>query len=59
MDKVRLNYRAKDQIQPELQDLSDALDRLAMLPDDFEGKHKVRRSSPLLSRSSSSSYLPP
>lgn len=41
MDKLRLEFRAMDMIQPELRDLRDTMDRLSMLPDDFEGKLKV------------------
>lgn len=42
MDKLRLEFRAMDMIQPELRDLRDTMDRLLMLPEDFEGKLKVR-----------------
>ncbi|CAG9131287.1 Vacuolar protein-sorting-associated protein 28 [Plutella xylostella] len=41
MDKLRLEFKAMDMIQPELRDLRDTMDRLQMLPDDFEGKIKV------------------
>lgn len=41
MDKLRLEFRAMDMIQPELRDLRDTMDRLIMLPEDFEGKIKV------------------
>ncbi|CAG9793126.1 unnamed protein product [Diatraea saccharalis] len=41
MDKLRLEFRAMDMIQPELRDLRDTMDRLLMLPEDFEGKIKV------------------
>ncbi|KAJ0171260.1 hypothetical protein K1T71_012810 [Dendrolimus kikuchii] len=42
MDKLRLDIRAMDMIQPELRDLRDTMDRLTMLPEDFEGKIKVQ-----------------
>lgn len=41
MDKLRLELRAMDMIQPELRDLKDTMDHLSMLPEDFEGKVKV------------------
>lgn len=41
MDKLRLEIKAMDMIQPELRDLRDTMDRLIMLPEDFEGKQKV------------------
>lgn len=42
MDKVRLDLRAMDQLQPDLRDLKDTMDRLSILPGDFEGKEKVQ-----------------
>ncbi|KAL4706158.1 hypothetical protein ACJJTC_013623 [Scirpophaga incertulas] len=42
MDKLRLEFRAMDMIQPELRDLRDTMERLPMLADDFEGKVKVQ-----------------
>lgn len=41
MDKLRLDIKAMDMIQPELRDLRDTMDRLIMLPEGFEGKQKV------------------
>ncbi len=43
MDKVRLDLRAMDQLQPDLRDLMDTMNRLSILPSDFEGKEKVQR----------------
>ena len=42
MDKLRLEIRAMDEIQPDLKELMDAMSRLMLLPADFEGKEKVK-----------------
>ncbi|XP_041973155.1 vacuolar protein sorting-associated protein 28 homolog [Aricia agestis] len=57
MDKLRLEFRAMDMIQPELRDLRDTMDRLLMLPDDFEGKLKVQEWLDRLSAMSASDEL--
>ncbi|XP_072947930.1 vacuolar protein sorting-associated protein 28 homolog [Epargyreus clarus] len=57
MDKLRLEFRAMDMIQPELRDLRDTMDRLAMLPEDFEGKLKVQEWLDKLSEMSASDEL--
>ncbi|CAH0717566.1 unnamed protein product, partial [Brenthis ino] len=57
MDKLRLDLRAMDMIQPELSDLKDTMDRLAMLPEDFEGKLKVQEWLDKLSEMSASDEL--
>ncbi|XP_049880210.1 vacuolar protein sorting-associated protein 28 homolog [Pectinophora gossypiella] len=57
MDKLRLEFRAMDMIQPELRDLRDTMDRLAMLPDNFEGKLKVQEWLDKLSEMSASDEL--
>ena len=41
MDKLRLDIRANDELQPELRDLADTMSRLSLIPDSFEGKDKV------------------
>lgn len=41
MDKLRLDIRAMDDLHPELRDLVDTMNRLSILPSDFEGKQKV------------------
>lgn len=41
MDKLRLDIRAMDELQPELRDLLDTMNRLSLIPDSFEGKEKV------------------
>lgn len=41
MDKLRLEIKAMDELHPELRDLVDTMNRLSLLPSDFEGKRKV------------------
>ncbi|XP_066245070.1 vacuolar protein sorting-associated protein 28 homolog [Euwallacea similis] len=41
MDKLRLDIRAMDDLHPEIRDLLDTMNRLSILPSDFEGKQKV------------------
>ncbi|XP_058123844.1 vacuolar protein sorting-associated protein 28 homolog [Anopheles ziemanni] len=41
MDKLRLEIRAMDDLHPELRDLLDTMNRLSLIPDNFEGKEKV------------------
>ena len=41
MDKLRLDIRAMDDLHPEFRDLVDTMNRLSILPADFEGKQKV------------------
>ncbi|CAG9762144.1 unnamed protein product [Ceutorhynchus assimilis] len=41
MDKLRLDIRAMDDLHPEIRDLVDTMNRLSILPSDFEGKQKV------------------
>lgn len=57
MDKLRLEFKAMDMIQPELRDLRDTMDRLIMLPEDFEGKIKVQEWVDKLSEMSASDEL--
>ncbi|XP_023954975.1 vacuolar protein sorting-associated protein 28 homolog [Bicyclus anynana] len=57
MDKLRLEFRAMDMIQPELRDLRDTMDRLEMLPENFEGKLKVQEWLDKLSEMSASDEL--
>lgn len=42
MDKLRLQIRAMDEIHPDLRDLMDIMNRLSVLPEDFEGRVKVQ-----------------
>ncbi|XP_047506256.1 vacuolar protein sorting-associated protein 28 homolog [Pieris napi] len=57
MDKLRLDLRAMDMIQPELRELKDAMDCLTMLPEDFIGKIKVHEWLETLSAMSASDEL--
>lgn len=41
MDKLRLEIKAMDELQPDLRDLMDTMNRLSLLGSDFEGKQKV------------------
>lgn len=41
MDKLRLEIRSMDELYTDLKDLADSLNRLSLLPSDFEGKAKV------------------
>lgn len=41
MDKLRLDIKAMDELQPDLRDLMDTMNRLSILPSNFEGKEKV------------------
>jgi ESCRT-I complex subunit VPS28 len=41
MDKLRLEIKAMDEILPDLRELMDTMNRLSLLPADFEGKVKV------------------
>ncbi|KAI5698151.1 vacuolar protein sorting-associated protein 28 homolog [Diaphorina citri] len=41
MDKLRLDIKAMDELQPDLRDLMDTMNRLSILPSGFEGKEKV------------------
>lgn len=41
MDRLRLNLKSVDELQPDLRDLADTMNRLSILPADFEGKEKV------------------
>lgn len=42
MDKLRLEIKAMDELNPELRDLVDTMDRLSIIPENFEGKEKVK-----------------
>lgn len=50
MDSLKLNMVAVDQVHPLLSDLSSSLNRLSILPPDFEGKMKMREWIARLSR---------
>uniref|UniRef100_A0A1I8JGE2 Vacuolar protein sorting-associated protein 28 homolog n=1 Tax=Macrostomum lignano TaxID=282301 RepID=A0A1I8JGE2_9PLAT len=42
MDNLRLNMLSKDQLDPNLRELMETMNRMSMLPTDFEGKAKVK-----------------
>ncbi|XP_043365811.1 vacuolar protein sorting-associated protein 28 homolog isoform X2 [Dermochelys coriacea] len=53
MDKLRLEIRAMDEIQPDLRELMETMNRMSHLPPDFEGRQKVNqwgRENPAKSR---------
>jgi len=41
MDQLRLESHAKDELQPNLKNLSESMNRMVNLPADFEGRSKV------------------
>ena len=43
MDKVRLGIKANDELQPDLRELNDVMNRLSILPANFEGKAKIQK----------------
>jgi len=57
MDKIRLNLRANDELQPEIRDLLDVMNRLSILPPNFEGKVKIQKWFTLMQSMSASAEL--
>lgn len=43
MDKLRLEIKANDEIQPDLRELIDVMTRITNLPSDFDGKSKLQK----------------
>lgn len=43
MDKLRLEIRAMDEIQPDLRELMETMNRMSILPAHFEGRSKVQK----------------
>lgn len=43
MDKLRLEIRAMDEIQPDLRELMETMNRMSILPAEFEGRAKVQK----------------
>ena len=43
MDKLRLNIKANDELQPDLRELIDVLNRLSILPPNSEAKLKIQK----------------
>ncbi|XP_065061794.1 vacuolar protein sorting-associated protein 28 homolog [Rhopilema esculentum] len=42
MDKLRLQIRAMDEIHPDMRELLETMNRLSILPEEFEGRIKVQ-----------------
>ncbi|KAI9560539.1 hypothetical protein GHT06_011479 [Daphnia sinensis] len=57
MDKLRLDIRANDELQPDLRDLAETMARLSLVPDEFEGKEKVSQWLRILSSMQASDEL--
>ncbi|XP_058802314.1 uncharacterized protein LOC131670611 [Phymastichus coffea] len=57
MDKLRLEIKAMDQLHPDLRDLMDTMNRLSILPSDFDGKQKVAEWLQTLNNMSASDEL--
>ncbi|XP_078063401.1 vacuolar protein sorting-associated protein 28 homolog isoform X1 [Mustelus asterias] len=57
MDKLRLEIRAMDEIQPDLRELMETMNRMSNLPVDFEGKDRVDQWLQKLSGMSASDEL--
>ncbi|XP_014749289.1 PREDICTED: vacuolar protein sorting-associated protein 28 homolog [Sturnus vulgaris] len=57
MDKLRLEIRAMDEIQPDLRELMETMTRMSSLPPDFEGRQKVNQWLQTLSAMSASDEL--
>ncbi|XP_043248554.1 uncharacterized protein LOC122395189 isoform X1 [Colletes gigas] len=57
MDKLRLGIKAMDQLHPDLRDLVDTMNRLSILPSDFDGKEKVAEWLQTLNNMSASDEL--
>ncbi|XP_030045222.1 vacuolar protein sorting-associated protein 28 homolog [Microcaecilia unicolor] len=57
MDKLRLEIRAMDEIQPDLRELMETMNRMSHLPPDFEGREKVNLWLQKLSNMSASDEL--
>lgn len=43
MDKVRLGIKVNDELQPDARELIDVMNRLSILPSNFEGKTKIQK----------------
>uniref|UniRef100_A0AAF6ZJH4 Vacuolar protein sorting-associated protein 28 homolog n=1 Tax=Bos taurus TaxID=9913 RepID=A0AAF6ZJH4_BOVIN len=57
MDKLRLEIRAMDEIQPDLRELMETMHRMSHLPPDFEGRQTVSQWLQTLSGMSASDEL--
>ena len=43
IDKLKLGIKANDELQPDVRELIDNMNRLSILPNDFEGKLKIQK----------------
>lgn len=41
-DKLRLGMKSTDELQPDVRDLYDTMNRLSLIPSNYEGKQKIR-----------------
>lgn len=57
MDKLRLDIKAKDQLHSDLTDLMDTMNRLSILPSNFDGKQKISEWLETLNNMSASDEL--
>lgn len=57
MDRLRLELKAVDQLHPDLRDLVDSMNRLTILPSDFDGKEKIVEWLQILDNMSASDEL--
>jgi len=57
LDKLRLDIMANDQLQPDVKDLLDAMDKMRSLPKDFEGRKAVQQWLDILKGMSASDEL--
>ncbi|KAK7595186.1 hypothetical protein V9T40_001619 [Parthenolecanium corni] len=57
MDKLRLDIKEMDLLYPDIRDLADTMNRLSLLPSDFEGKVKVEEWRTTLSAMQASDEL--
>lgn len=59
LDRLRLDIMANDQLQPDVKDLLDAMDKMRSLPKDFEGRKAVQRWLDVLKDMAASDELTP
>ena len=59
LDRLRLDIMANDQLQPDVKDLLDAMDKMRSLPKDFEGRKAVQGWLDVLKNMSASDELTP
>ena len=57
LDKLRLELKSMDELQPDLRELHDTMCRLTLVPAEFEGKQKVNEWLQTMSRMAASDEL--